>query len=707
MTLFPLNDGEDCLLLDWTGSMTLPYPIHNERAWWFKAGRWQSGVMRRETPLIRPGLLMKNPEGLEFNGHSEQEFNPRTGILYTRLHLSESVLDIESLLWGSCFIRKVTVLSAPPNTELIFTLNDRRLWKGFEEFKPSQSHRYFSGGSGIGFHYSHEPDQEFVQHGAVPSFAGTGRSIAWRDTGDSGRPLPAFSCPRFLHGTAAAIAFERVREGQSFFCAVAVLDNMSPCGEDHAGATAKLLADARALGHEKIATKVREHWTGFQNSSRIELEGNSKANYFFELSQYATKASQHPGGSIPCVAYYSILNGSAYWDHWGPAHAFNRLNHPTEGRQVGRFWASCLPEARRQAEKLGAKGARIPWTCAPQPNPGLCTRFPQVQYHNIGVAINSCWDAHVFYPDKEYLREIFPIIAESAEFLATWLLQKRDGGEVYARAVGSLDENPQPRKNDSWTIASTLRVLEIYEKAAILLKKSRIDYGDQRKTLLSLLHANYSEGALTAYPGARRQSLGAVLPFRFLPDLPGFEKSFEGYERDSREAEGLGLGPYTHARGRIFPWIQAKAAAILTPRRQPDIWRNYLAPLLDYTDCWGGLPEVWRHNREISMPWYLGAHGFYLTVLAELLADRSSDGGIDLLWGADPSWGAVTFENLRLPGALSVSGRHAYGTTRELIIHHEGHQELSQLTIRHPGPNGGRRETILEKITPGEKVALV
>jgi len=173
-TLFPLNQGEDNLMLDWTGSMTLPCSIHGQHAWWRKAGRLYGGSFRIELPLIRPGMLLSNPEGLEFAARADQGFDPASGILRTRLYLSESVLEIESLMWSQCFVRQVRILHSAPGAELVFTLNDRRLWaKTGIENAPSHPWRYFSADGAAGFHYRHQPDQVNVQHGKIPSFSGT------------------------------------------------------------------------------------------------------------------------------------------------------------------------------------------------------------------------------------------------------------------------------------------------------------------------------------------------------------------------------------------------------------------------------------------------------------------------------------------------------------------------------------------------------
>ena len=218
--------------------------------------------------------------------------------------------------------------------------------------------------------------------------------------------------------------------------------------------------------------------------------------------------------------------------------------------------------------------------------------------------------------------------------------------------------------------------------------------------------ANTTEDGLLAYPGASKRNLGAVLPYRMHPELPGFDATFAAYERDSREVEGLGLGPYTHARARIFPWIQAKAAAVLAAQRKPGIWRDYLAPLLRHTDCWGGSPEWWLHPREFSMSWYLGSHGFYLLTLAELIAAGDPSGGFDFLWGADPEWEEVEFENLRLPGGLLAEGCWAYGETRKLALKNDGPEVLRQIPYR-IGPGGAASETaVVDELAPGERVEL-
>lgn len=707
MTLFPMNSGEDNLMLDWTGGMMLNRPIHGQRAWWCKAGRLVGGRPPKELPLVRPGLLVSNPEGLEFAARSEQSFDPETGVLTTRIHFSETVLDCKSLLDGSCFLREVRVVRAPARCEIVFTLNDRRLWANGPEFTPSRPWEYYTEEGLACFRYHHEPDQENVQHGPIPGFSGTGRAVAWKQDGDGGRALTGYDCPRYLYGDNAAIQFSDARPGDVFTCGVVLLDTLSPDGSDHEALTRSLCRRMRATGFAATEAETAGRWRAFQERSWIRIAGHPTADHFFQLSRYAIKASQHPAGSIPCTVCFRDLGTSAYWDTWGPSGALARLNHHDEALQLGRFWAACLPEARAQARLLDAPGARLPWTSAPLPRPGFCSRFPQPQYHNIGVAIHSTWTAFTYTGDRSYLAAVYPLIEESATFLSAWLLQER-GGEAFARAVGSLDENPRPRENDSWTLASALRVLQIQAAAAAELGHALPPtHAPARAAFEKLLRANLVDGTLLAYPGARRQSLGAVLPYLFHPSLPGFEASFRRYAEDAREVDGLGLGPYTHARARIFPWIQAKAAAVLAAHRQPGIWRDLLRPLLDHTDVWGGSPELWLHHREFSMSWYLGSHGFYLHALTDLIAAAAPDGSIDLLWGADPEWEAVDFADLRLPGGLAVRGRFAAGGTRELVLTNQGSNTLPPRPARYPDASGRRQQTTLPELRPGSTVALV
>jgi len=708
-TLFPLNQGEDCLMVDWTGSMSLPYAVHGRHAWWRKAGRLFGGSFRLELPLIRPGLLVVNPEGLEFAARSGQSFDPLSGVLSTRLYLSETVLEIESLMWNGCFVRSVRVVRTVPGAELVFTLNDRRLWaKTGPECAPYEPWEYFARDGAAGFRYHHEPDQENVQHGAVPAFTGTGYSLAWRDNGAPGRAVRDYSCPRYLHGRNSSIVFAGLRPGDRFCCAVALRDTMSPCGSGHAAEARGAVAAVREAGFDKIRRATSAYWRGVQSRSRIHLGGLPAADHFFQLSTYALHASQHPGGSIPCTADLGDLSASAYWDTWGPGGAFVRLNHMEAGRCLGNFWVDCLPEARRQAALLGAAGARLAWTSAPAPKQGYCSRFPMPQYHNIGVAVNSAWEGYVYDPDPLYLERIYPLVAESSLFLSSWLLE-RHGGKYRARAVGSLDENPQDRVNDSWTLASALRTLEIHGKVCALLGRPQPEFETKARDILAgLLRANVRKNGLCAYPGARRQSLGSILPYRFHPGLPAFDASWRRYVADSRESEGLGLGPYTHARARIFPWIQAKAAAVLAAKRRPGIWSHWLSPLLAHTDCWGGSPELWLHQREFSMSWYLGSHGFYLLTLAELFAAGSPRTGFDLLWGLDPAWENVEFEGVRLPGGFSVSGGVSRGRVGSLILRNVSADPLHPPTLRYPARPGGKLRSVKPPVLrPGEKFRLV
>lgn len=697
MTPFPLNDGEDNLMIDYSGSMTDIHWQQGIPCWWFKAGRHISGVSRKEMPLIRPGMLVENAEGLEFPGEFEQDFDPEEGILRTRITFSETTVAVESLLARGAFQRRVEVLHAPPGTRLAFTLNDRRLWKRQgPDYQLSEPLDYFAEEAVIGFRYRHEPSQEGVQFGRLPGFEGVGLQLAWDASGRNGTAKADYKCPRFLHGRAVAHLFDNVRQGDVFSCATVLFDDQSPIDEPPRTAADRRLREIREAGHEACARGHADGWARYHGRSRITIGGAPIANYTARMSLHILKSSQHPSGSIPCSATYPMLGSSAFWDTWGSGSAFARLNHPEEALRLGRFWIDTLPQARRQAEALGAPGARIPWTSMPAPNTGYCPRFPQPQYHNIGVAMEMAWEAYAYSGDDGFLQAFEPLIEACVEFQEHWLIE-HDGGEPHLRAVGSLDENPEPRRDDSWTIATVLRSFEI--RRAVRQRLGRADDGPSKteQALRALLHNAVGERGLEPYPNARLSSLGALAPYRLLPDLPGFDATWDRYATDCREREGLGFGRYSHTRCRVFPWIQAKAAATRTRMRRTGVWGDWLEPLLDYVDQWAGFPEYWRYARENSMPYYTGAHGFYLTALAELLADRRGD-RVDLLWDAPNLPPDLAFEGVSLPGRLLASGELAGGRVKNLEVQNAGDAPTGSLTLAHPG--GEDANVVLQ---PGER----
>lgn len=701
MTPFPLNDGEDNLLIDWSGSMTDTHPQHNIPCWWYKAGRLISGVIRKEMPLIRPGMIVENAEGLEFLGSSKQDFDPETGILHTRLCCSESIFDIETLILDSTLLRKVVVRSAAPGLKIAFTLNDRRLWGIGPSFEPSQPWDYFIDDAYSGFRYSHHPDQTMVDFGELPSFQGMGLQLAWDHHGAFLSGVDNFVCHHFLHGKSCANVAKGIGKGDTLYCATVLLDNHSQQGKAYEQAVYQRLDEVRKKGYEAIAEEIAQTWKHYQSRSRITLPGQDIANYTFQFSKYTLKSSQHHGGSLPCSANYHVLGSAAYWDTWGPTSSFARLNHVEEALKIGRFWVSTLPQARKQAEALEAPGARIPWTSLPAPNNGLCTRFPQVQYHNIGVAMEMCWDAWQYSCSRDFLEAFYPLVEACVSFQQAWLVQK----DWSLRKVGSLDENPHLRKNDSWTLATVIRSAEIFIAVCQALGREPPEAARSIAPLRATLQKNFHKNSLLAYPSARKQSLGAVIPYRLLPDMEHFDNSWDAYTQDSMEAEGLGFGPYTHARGRIFPWIQAKAAATRTRMRRPGVWKDWLEPMLNYVDQWGGFPEVWRHNRDISMPYYLGAHGFYLTALAELIADRKAD-QIDILWDLPEAWHSLHFNNITLPGKLLVSGEVTQGKTKALQIDNASSNPVGPLKIRYPNRDTCKPEVTHISLAPGETWVL-
>lgn len=700
MLPFPFSNGEDFIQVDWTGTMSAPEGMQGYLAYWYKTGRVING-WRQPAPLVRVGFLVENPEGLEFFSSGEQTFDPETGILTSEVHLSESSVIVETFLRGVVWVQAIRFLHAAPGARLCFTANQRVLFRLCSEIPLPEPPRYFVDGDSLGFSYHCSPREEPPPYrDFLPSFKGTGRLAAWADDGQI--PTPQLDVPQhhLLNPPNGGLWFE-ARTGGFYVACATLLDNLSECGEAHENTTAEEIRVARKKGFSQLRREQEDFWRGYQKKGKVSLPGDDATTYFIQASIYGLKSGLHPHGAIPCSLFLPTLSGETYWDSWGMASGLLRFNHAEDAKRIGRFFVRCLPKAREYAKLLGAEGARLEWRLSPPPFDGVYVRPPSPQIHNDGTHLNTIWDAYSFTGDIQYLEEVFPVIEETVQFYLSYAVVQSENG-IHIKPVQSLEESPMPRENEAWTLAVIIRSLEILRLAAgVLGRKTHDNYKGVEQSLRFRLQQNYANGILQSYSGCRRITLGSILPFRIFENLSGFQETLEAYCQSAVEAEGFGFGPYTHARGRIFPWAHGMIASAMNRQGTTGVWEKMLAKVPQYTDHLGGSAELWLHSRQISYPWYLGSHGFFLSGLAELFGIWRK-GAYHLLGDIPSEWKNLEFENIRMDYGLLVSGAIQDGRITQLKVLNTSPTPLENLRFI----IARRSQREIPRIAAGESMAL-
>lgn len=184
------------------------------------------------------------------------------------------------------------------------------------------------------------------------------------------------------------------------------------------------------------------------------------------LSQYLT-AIQCAGSAPPqetgltCNSWYGKFHLEMHWWHAAHFPLWNRA--PLLERSLG-WYASILPSAREKARSQGYTGARWPKMTALDGRDSPSNIGPLLiwqQPHIIAMA-ELCYRSH---PDNSTLARYSELVAESAEFMASYAVE-RNGRYILGPPVIPAQENHPPREtwNPTFELTYWREALEIAQQ---------------------------------------------------------------------------------------------------------------------------------------------------------------------------------------------------------------------------------------------------
>lgn len=213
-------------------------------------------------------------------------------------------------------------------------------------------------------------------------------------------------------------------------------------------------ASAAVPSFEQTRLACDAHWNRFWSTGgAIDLSGSTDSRAAelerrIVLSQYLT-AIQCAGSAPPqetgltCNSWYGKFHLEMHW--WHAAHFPLWDRTPLLERSLG-WYAKILPTAREKAGGQGYTGARWPKMVALDGRDSPSNIGPLLiwqQPHIISLA-ELCYQSH---PDQATLARYRELVAESAEFMASYAVE-RDGRYVLGPPVIPAQENHPPR--DTW-----------------------------------------------------------------------------------------------------------------------------------------------------------------------------------------------------------------------------------------------------------------
>lgn len=459
-------------------------------------------------------------------------------------------------------------------------------------------------------------------------------------------------------------------KGDRIWRAIAIQDDYEGC--DPALSCNRLLQEAQGLGPDKLWERHCEKWKSYFSSSTVVLPDQS-AQFLYNVSRYLIKANLHPDGFLPMGILPYQWQGVAFWDGWFAQQAFLSCGNVGEGGAILDHFLKMQEQGRVLAQEHDSPGARIEWTT------GLneMNRYaePNLQIHN-----NAAWAYAIFDHENYTGIDISQEKLKFAKSLLLFVIDRVLSGRHGQNAFTGVDESENdPKPNDSWTLAITLKALESYGrycKRKGLLQK--IDELDRHVAQLQeLLEANTdADGILQSFSGGSLPHWGSLI-FDLYPSarqaLPTIAAMSLNYNEEKDLFNFHGVNRYAE---RSFPWANNWVARCLARMSRSEALHYWLNNTRS-TNMFGGIPERVYYHGELYINWFMSGHASLVWAMNGMLTNYE-DGILYALGGIDLGvWKDISFENLAAGGGFKVSLKVVNRKAVSLEVESEQKQEVS------------------------------
>ena len=287
---------------------------------------------------------------------------------------------------------------------------------------------------------------------------------------------------------------------------------------------------------------------------------------------------------------------------------------------------------------------------------------------------NAFW-AHEIYSyfqhtqDTRFLEEHFHILEEYMLFVVGCGFEDRGDHFIFRRGEGIDESVSNPKVNDSWSSAISLRGLMDYREATQLLKRKpvieRLD--EIIEKLRRGLELNVDgRGVLQSFQGGQLPHWGSMI-FDLFPEHPALKptlaKMMENYDP---EMKLYNLHAVTRYAEKSFPWANYWAMRCFSRVGDPTA-AALLRNTVESVNYFGGIPErVWYHG-ELFNNWMFTGHATMIWAVNGMLTNATGN-TLRILGGAHQAWREVKFEGLHAGEGLVVSAEIRRGELVRLEV---------------------------------------
>ncbi len=659
---FLLGNGIDCVLIDYSGSMSCKsVHLHLEQhqgtiCAWYKATHRDYG--KPLLPILQSDYTLIAAGGETYEvGEFSQEFAPKRAVLTTLVEATEFKLKIETFLTKKHVLVEHYTLIKMPEDKPFIALN---LHPPIIHW--SNSFYTFSERGNYKFSYNHK---KRIIEANYELYGIKGKGILYTD-------FPQVSVENFYDGQRFILT--NLKKDKTFTKYLLILDEKDT--PNYKKDAERILNEIKEKGYKEILKEHEEEWQEYQKKSYINLP-DKDLEYLYYLSLYLIRAHQNPKTGLISIGNYPVLWSGGVtntWDLFFPHKALLGSNRVKEAESLICGYKKIFSRARNYAKEFDTEGAYFPWFMNYE---GKSLNFvhpmekPEIEKFNNGCLVMQVWDQYLYTGDKRVLERYWDLIKETTDFLISSVVSEKKSIAEIKKGEGA-DESIS-RENDTSHLLTTIKAIESLIEASKILNKD-IDSSYKRifEKLKMGLKQNYKGKILLPYKGAKRINAGVFTHYLFnLPE--GIPK--EGIEKALKECRGkLGLTNPGPEQNLIWPWTENRTSIVLAYLKDKRAFKH-LYNATKYTSSLGAFPEKIRPDWFPINYWYVTCHGSYVLALNSMLVHSKGD-IIRILPGVPDSWKDVEFENLRVPPGILVSLKIRRDSIKSLILNNDTEREI-------------------------------
>lgn len=303
-------------------------------------------------------------------------------------------------------------------------------------------------------------------------------------------------------------------------------------------------------GIDKMLDRHKKAWADIWNQGDIEIEGDLDAQQrvrFALYNLYSFVRADSRQSIAPMGLSSQGYNGHIFWDTELWMYPVLLALQPEMAKSALDYRFDRLGKAKQKANIYGYKGAMFPWESddtgeEATPTWALTGIFEQHITSDVAIAF---WNYYAMTQDKNWLRENYKVLKETADFWVSRVSKDADGTYSIKNVVGA-DEYAQHVDDNAFTNGAAIETLKNTVKAAEILGEP---INPAWKEVADKIVIHQENGVTQNYKGYKGQKIKQAdvnllaYPLNIITDKKQIERDLAYYSEKMDKIDGPAMGP--------------------------------------------------------------------------------------------------------------------------------------------------------------------